>query len=247
MNKYSPSILALLAIGMASTAHAQIVNIPVPNYNFSANGGQVIVVAAGTSTAVDDYTFSNPTNHNQFGALVGATVGDPAIAGNNTAGFINTGGSGFSTSFMTDTLSTNIAANTTYSFSIDIGNPAGTGNYANPGDVTFGLVAGNAITQVYTATGTFTLVPLTSLPENPNGTSAQYETFSYSFTTGAVGGFIGEDLEAEVIDQGPSYNSQTYFDNLKVTADAIPEPSTWAMMFTGLALLVGIQRFRRIA
>lgn len=68
-----------------------------------------------------------------------------------------------------------------------------------------------------------------------NGTT-QFTTFTYSFTTGASGGFIGDDLEAQ-FGADMTGQTQTQFDDVRVTAEAIPEPSTYLMMLGGFGLL----------
>ena len=247
---YLASIVALLAWG-TSLSHAQIISIPIPNYNFSSPSSGNVISTASPYTAVTGYTFTHNTGNTNdaYGRLTGAAIGDPNIAGNTTAGFINLAQNGVS-SFHTNALSTTIAADTTYTFSIDIGNPAGTaqtgngtGSFDNPANVTFGLTAGPSFTPV----GTFTSVPFGTIPEGTAGV-AGYQTFTFSFTTGDSGGFIGQDLEAKVIATGigtSNSTTQTYFDNLRLTAEAVPEPSAYLLMGMGFLALIGAGRCAR--
>jgi hypothetical protein len=216
---------AILAL-FSSLSHGA--NIPVPNYDFSAQGtGEFF--NNGPSTLVTGFTVTS--NGNNFGVL---DRPDPNISGNVTAGFAN-GDNGAPVTFTTDTLGTTIAANTTYTFSLDIGDLGGTDNtYDESGTVTFGLLANG------TPTGVMTLVPAGTVSKT---SSLNYENFSYSFTTGVAGGFIGQDLEAQ-FSATPTGQSQTYFDNLQLTATSVPEPSTYAMTFGGLGMLVLVSRFR---
>jgi hypothetical protein len=58
--------------------------------------------------------------------------------------------------------------------------------------------------------------------------------------------FSGLTDDAENVIYGNNNNRETVIGFQVVgIAAAVPEPSTWALMFGGLALLVGVQQFRR--
>ena len=108
-------------------------------------------------------------------------------------------------------------ANSVYLLTISIGDRA-TGDLS--GTVNFGLTAGG-INQ-----GTFTQVTTAQVA------GQTFQDFNYTFTTGAVAptGNVGIKLEAS--------GGRGQFDNVRLDASAIPEPSTaLCAMIGGLALL----------
>ena len=110
-------------------------------------------------------------------------------------------------------------ANTVYTLTILIGNR--TSDSSNPtGTARFGLTAGG------TEQGTFTEVT------NAQVAGQTFQDFNYTFTTGAVAptGDVGITLGAS--------GGRGLFDNVRLDASAIPEPSTaLCAMIGGLALL----------
>jgi hypothetical protein len=65
--------------------------------------------------------------------------------------------------------------------------------------------------------------------------NAGFNTFSYTFTT--TGGNL------TFLEHGPSNQQGNLLDNVRM--NAVPEPSTWAMMLVGFAGLGGLLRARR--
>ena len=103
--------------------------------------------------------------------------------------------------------------------------------------MTLGFLAGGTSTGVTTVTA----AQIEADPTYSNGAN-NFTTFTYSFTTGASGGFVGQDLEVQFT-ADLSGTSQTQFDDVQVTATAVPEPSVYWMMLGGVTLLiVGVRR-----
>jgi hypothetical protein len=102
--------------------------------------------------------------------------------------------------------------------------------YGAPGNVSFSLLANGVVFATKTVNnGTV-----------PNGT---FEDFSLSFTTPASGSIIGDNLTiqlASLPEQGTAYKPA--FDNVTLdaavqTPPVVPEPSTWALLLSGLLTL----------
>jgi hypothetical protein len=209
------------------TASASAASITVPNYDFSVNPPGV-VNAGGTSTAIPDFTVTLPGNY--FGAFA---QNDPHLPNDPDVAFINGNGGGTGV-FTTDSLSTTIAPLTTYTLSLDVGfNSANSpASYQSPSPtVTLGFLANGMSTGVTTVTA----AQIEADPTYSNG-SNNFTTFTYSFTTGSSGGFVDDDLEVQFT-ADLSGATQTQFDDVRITADAVPEPSTYVMMMGSLALL----------
>jgi hypothetical protein len=212
--------LLLAASVLSSSGLLHATSIPVTNGDFSS--GDFVTNDGNPSSTLPDFT----TVH---GSYYGILDGEA---------FANGDGSG-STTFTTDTLNTTIAANTTYTLTIDIGySTTNGGTYVYPNDATLGFLANGTLIGD-TAVTQAQILANAKVATDPGTSGAQYVApFSYSFTTGATGGFIGEDLEAtfSAYTHGES-PGQTRFDNL--TVDSVPEPSAWAMMIAGVLMLVG--------
>jgi hypothetical protein len=122
-----------------------------------------------------------------------------------------------------------LAADTTYSLTVAIGlrGDAAPNNQAtwSPGIIT--LINGND------NTGTV-LDTVTGLPTTPNS----WQDYTASFTTGAT---VSGDLivELSVLD---AQSIQADFSNVELTATAVPEPGTLALLGGGLALLPVVLR-----
>jgi len=118
-----------------------------------------------------------------------------------------------------------------------VGNVGGSDSVSNhyPGNVSFSLLANG----IAFATDTV-----------PNGTvpDATFEDFSLTFQTPSSGTIIGENLEiqlASLLTSGPG--SGPAFDNVTLNATSIavaPEPSTWALLLSGLLILGWLIRGR---
>lgn len=80
-----------------------------------------------------------------------------------------------------------------------------------------------------------------NLPELPDN----FETISVPITDVALENQINVELRirfSEVVD----VVSYAQFDNIKITAEAVPEPSTWALIVLGLASVLYFRQFRAV-
>lgn len=125
-------------------------------------------------------------------------------------------------------LSATLAANTRYSVIVDVGDRS---------DAAFGgspqIRLGSGATL-----GTNLLTPNIVANETPD---FSFETWEYTFTTAAAPAGEGDALRVELVSNG----AQTLFDNVRIDANVVPEPSVIAMMALGFVSLVKARRRRR--
>jgi hypothetical protein len=134
---------------------------------------------------------------------------------------------------VTDTLTSaaslgTITPNTDYTLTVAIGNRTGSGLYNDPGNVSFSLLANGVAFDTQTVSnGTV-----------PNGT---FDDFTLSYTTPASGSIIGENLNIQLATLPEQSNAfQAAFDNVtldETTIVAAPEPATFILLVSGLALI----------
>jgi hypothetical protein len=221
---------ALLFIGVL-TVDADSVYIPNASFDFSG--------PAQTST--------NPDIANEwvFNVQGGSTYGISNISskfsssGTATGGnyaFINNDYPG-----VTDTITTaaslgEITADTTYTLTVALGNPNGTGLYDNTGDVYFGLTANGS---------QFVIDPIL----NGSISNGTFQDFSFSFTTPVDAAYAGESLGIVLASLPESNNAfQPSFDNVRLDETDLavaPEPTSFVLILGGLALLGCVQLRRR--
>jgi hypothetical protein len=245
--KFTPaSVIFAGLFAITCSAHAD--NILVPNFSFESgsagNGG-------GDSVVIDDWVESgasyygnNQSNASEFNNT--GTTANPAYGAFDGAqyAFFNVA-PGTSMTFTTAApIVTSIAAGTTYTLSVALGNhnEDDSSNYGQPGNESFSLLADNIVIPG----ATFTL---------PNGTLGEGVTGDYSLTfttTGANSIFVGQNLSIQLASNpngvlnadGSAADIQSSFDNVQLSATAVPEPATWAMIFAG-GLVFATMGFRR--
>jgi len=201
-------LLVVVFFTFAAASWGGTINILNPSFESPACG------APGSGPAV-----CNPTNWTVLGA--GAylpALGDAQAFDGSQYAWANTGGS------LTQDLLTPLAANTTYTFTLEELFRNGT-NFTGQAE----LVAGGT-TVLATASGT---TPV-------SGTWGQ---FTLTYTSPSSGPVIGEDLSVVLTSTGV----QGDFDDLSsiTTTSGVPEPSMIVLIGTGL-LAVGVAR-RRLA
>ncbi len=137
-----------------------------------------------------------------------------------------------------------IAANTSYELSFDLGFMTGvTGNTANY-SFQLGTLNGSEFTGLDSAyTGSLTM----STTDQYNIGSGNVSTASNVWTTGASPGTDNLAVQFSLLSyNNPSSTTDFFgFDNVALSASAVPEPSTYAALFGGLALAGAVWHRRR--
>jgi hypothetical protein len=123
---------------------------------------------------------------------------------------------------ISQTTSTSLTANTTYTLSVDVGRrfDAGVNNF------TLALYAGNTILQSLTLSNS--LIPLGGFVDE-----------SFSYTSGTV--LPSGNLRIALTTAGPQ---QVNYDNVRLTASPVPEPTSLALLAAGLGLVIFVLRRR---
>ena len=188
-----------------------------------------------------DATFDSgtPVNFSIGIMTVGNTTTSSIDSSSASSGYTGaSGGGNFATRAVTGALS--ISTSTYYTFTltpatgyqINASNLSVGSRSTGSGPTTLSLFSSidNYTTPLSTAnTSNGSTWALASLPFTVTGATDQAVTFRLYGSGGA--GTIG--------------NGNWRIDDLSLTAQAVPEPSTYAMIGLGAALLLGIQRFRR--
>lgn len=144
--------------------------------------------------------------------------------------------------------SATFAANTRYTLTVDIGKYT-EGNYAGYG---FGLadtstarwgcsLADNDFLVDAAVGSNFSTVRDTT---GASPTTGNWLTLSTSFTTGPSGAFIGDKIGI-LLWSGNLGGFKTGFDNVRLTAESVPEPCAWTMIVTGMVGLLAYAWRRR--
>jgi hypothetical protein len=220
----STSILVLVGT-LALHAQDTSINIPNPSFELSspAQTSTNFGLAPGWKFSIQDGS--------AFGiASISSNVITPGASSGSNYAFINNDNPGVTDTITSASSLGTITPLTTYTLTVAIGNRNGSGLYAEPGNVSFSLLAnGTSFASQEVTQGTV-----------PNGT---FKDFSLTFTTPAAGTIIGEALTIQLATLPEQSNAfQPGFDN--VTLDAVtqppavvPEPSTWMLLAIGMFTL----------
>ena len=168
-------------------------------------------------------------------ASLGASV--DAVPGGGTYMHYNNG----SSESIYQVLAATLAANTTYTFSIQAIDRSNL-NFQSS-ELRLGYVSGvddgttgDTITNDFF--GEFLLTPTVlnnTTPVNGAGASDGIENWVSTFTTGASPAGLGQSLRIEIVGSGV----QSLYDNVSLTYETVPEPSTTALLgLGGLALIL---------
>lgn len=228
-------------------------------YVNSASADMVTIINSGFEdttgqTTFNEFTFGTPVGwelYNPDGLLPAAGVftgtllpngtdffNDVAPEGDRVAIFFNSAGQGDGEYGFQQTLSATLEANTHYTLTVEVGNIASgfatNGTFFNldefPG-YRIDLLAGNQIVAQ----------DLNSL----NIAEAEFETATVSFTTGATHAQLGEALGIRLVNlnaipagftQATSPDLEVDFDQVQLSAVAVPEPGMLPILMIALGL-----------
>jgi hypothetical protein len=205
--------LAALALLLVGSGQARAGNLPVVNSGFEDPGGYYTDLVGWTTSNFSGY----PVGGYSPPDLNGQLIPPPGIDIGNNSGF--TQGPGSASQVIAGYT---IQANTTYTLDLLVG-----GRLDSSG---FGF--GGSLIELYDATTSQVLASY----ELDRGTGVSplngvFEWQTTGFSTGQAGGSINDQLGILLMGLGQSAgeDTQTWFDNVSLTASSVPEPSTLAM------------------
>ena len=243
--------LTVIALAMtALTARAvTVVSITVPDFSFEAPGGPVSSSNSPNSTLVSGWIFNAPGIGNNSGSAFGTTAllgnfssNGVAAANGSYAAYLNHDTQQLAAT-ITSAASLGIIQNQTiYSLTVAVGNFAAsdTSGYGSPGEFSLSLLAnGKAFATLDVPYGT------TANPSIPNGT---FEDFILLTKKGDSDLYAGENLTIQMTSSPfalGSLSEKIAFDNVVLTSELVPEPSTWTLLAAGLLPLGFLRQKRR--
>ncbi len=244
---------AAVALGMAcacAPCHAAtVITIQQAGFEGAPSRGAVNLSPWRRSSQAD-----GSGNANQVGIESYASLGtklDAIPGGGNYLYYNNSAGES-----IYQTLAATLAANTTYTLSIqaidrsDLGFQASSlrlGYVPGTDNGSTGDLIANSFYGEYLLTPTSVVNPTpinSPVPSTNDGTTNPndgWQLWTYTFTTGASPAGLGSPLRVEIVGSG----IQSLFDNISLTAEAIPEPSS--ALLGGIGLMLLLRRRRREA
>ena len=222
-------VLALM-LTIAVPARAVI----VANGNFEADS--VTDIPEGASATATSWTigpggpFASAALYDPTGSI--RFPADPAYAGENNAAVVYTNGG-----FFRQLLGITLASNTRYRLTVDVGNDAIGGGFPT----VINGVSGDARARLLVNGATS---PMPGLVSSTAATPpvGNFNTWTLVWETGWNEPLLGSDLTFD-LSRGAT-GGNTWFDNVTLTAELIPEPST--VLLLGLGGLFAWRKTRRL-
>lgn len=227
--------IALVVALLVVTSGAWAGNIPVGNPSFESP----VCGAAGSGTNCTPNSWTVTNSANQWNPTTGqytanqfpSNLGDTSLPDGIQAAWVNGGANSLS-----QILATTIAANTTYTLTIDVGLRTTVNN-------TFGAIVDlDAFSAV---AGTTVLTNDTSASPgsgNEDPGHGSWALWTVTFNSASNPSVVGQDLEIYL----SSSTNQTGYDNVSLNGVSnVPEPAMFALVGFGLLGLVTRRRFAK--
>jgi hypothetical protein len=230
----SRSAIASVLLLLTPCVHAALVEVVNPSFESPSILAGTFQTAA-PATGWSNYAYIDVFAGRDVGVLNPSTTvlyADPVPHGANVAVvFLLTGGP--TESGIQQTLSAPLVANMQYTLNVHVGNIAPDGgpfNFAGFPGYRVALMAGGQ----EIAFDNNTLAP----------GEGRFLESTVQFTTGAAHAFLGQPLGIRLVSlDGPS-GIEVNFDNVRLDAVAVPEPSTWGLAIGGMLLMMAVKRCR---
>jgi len=230
MNRPRLCSVFLLALLLVPVFTLSATSITVPNFSFESPAladGANNTGGDGNTTAITGWTISNPfnTDNGVYHPMAGFTSTDPlpAPADGDQVAYLVPGSEG-TASITTSASLGNVGASMIYTLTVALGNRSDQMFFDN-GLYTIDLLAnGVSVAEA-----------------NLNGNLVAHGTFtdlSASFTSPASGAVIGESLTIRLSASSGFSNNEGIFDNVRLTATPVPEPSSLSLIMLAGATLV---------
>jgi hypothetical protein len=231
--KYNKQIKTSLPLAAAmgslilSAGTANAATVIVGNHSFEDDGA-----GSGGGISKAPWMRSGGTSNNisiQEYSGLGTSI-DPVPDGSATSHYTNSTGDN-----IYQVLVATLAANTTYTLKVDVGDRNNL--TAQAGSINLGYVSATPTgDNDYGLNLLSATVVNDTVPVNGAGANDGWETWESTFTTGAAPTGLGQALRIELV---TSAGVQTLWDNVRLDAETVPEPSTTALLgLGGLALIL---------
>ena len=205
--------LALVACSFAAASSNAATMITILNHSFEDATNTSWQIESNGSTAIKTTS-----------GVIASAAHDTPPDGSDTINHSN----GQSSHQAYQVLGATLTANTTYTLTVDVGDRTD----LDPGGPVLRLGTGTT----YGANLLAGTVVSDTTPVNGAGASDGWETWITTFTTGATPTGLGDALRVELRNDA---TTQALFDNVRLDASPVPEPSTTALLgLGGLALIL---------
>jgi hypothetical protein len=236
---FNRKAIAAVALAFMLGIHpTHAVPVSVPNASFESPGS---VQSTSTNVNLVPGWVFNVKGGSQFGT--GSIISNYSAPGTSAGSYYATINNDWPD--VTDTITSaaslgTITPLTTYTLTLAIGNEnkSDSSLYGAPGPVSFSLLANGVVFATKTV---------------PNGSVANgtFKDFTLTYTTPSSASIIGDSLKIQMAtlpEEGTAY--QPAFDTVRLDAvveapPVVPEPSTWALLASGLLTLGWLMRRQR--
>jgi PEP-CTERM motif len=252
------AMFSIVAVGMAS-ASADPVDVPNGSFETSSSGGGWTYSNPGT---ISDWTFDAPTG-SAYGQLWLVFFNSPGTSSGSQSAFIDNTSPGEEASLTSAASLGTIAADTTYTLTVAVGNPDLNDPTMEEGPLVFDPVADTPPSGVFLALlANGQPFAIDSIPAGLVA-SGEWQDFSFSYATTDSDPIDGQQLTIQLGTE-PGSAGAASFDNVRLDAtstdvlvsggtdgggglDSTPEPPALALLGFGGLALGSLMRWKRLS